>query len=64
MPTKPLHRAEHVGSLLRPVELLEARDAHAQGSIREDQFRALEDRAIADALRRQRDTGLDIFSDG
>ncbi|HEY1757437.1 MAG TPA: hypothetical protein VGG72_18835 [Bryobacteraceae bacterium] len=61
---KPLYRAEHVGSLLRPVELLEARDAHAQGSIPENQFRAIEDRAIADALRRQRDSGLNIFSDG
>src|ERR1700678_2893839 len=64
MSTKPLYRAEHVGSLLRPLELLEARDAYAQGSIPENQFRSIEDRAIADALRRQRDTGLDIFSDG
>jgi 5-methyltetrahydropteroyltriglutamate--homocysteine methyltransferase len=64
MPTKPLYRAEHVGSLLRPLELLEARDAYSQGSIPENQFRAIEDRAIAEALRRQRDTGLDIFSDG
>jgi 5-methyltetrahydropteroyltriglutamate--homocysteine methyltransferase len=64
MSTKPQYRAEHVGSLLRPLELLEARDAYSQGSIPENQFRAIEDRAIAEALRRQRDTGLDIFSDG
>ena len=64
MPTKPLYRAEHVGSLLRPLELLEARDAYSKNSIPENQFRAIEDRAIAEALRRQRDTGLDIFSDG
>jgi 5-methyltetrahydropteroyltriglutamate--homocysteine methyltransferase len=64
MSTKPLYRADHVGSLLRPVALLEARDAYAQGSMPENQFRAIEDRAIAEALRRQRDAGLDIFSDG
>jgi 5-methyltetrahydropteroyltriglutamate--homocysteine methyltransferase len=64
MPTKPLYRAEHVGSLLRPLELLEARDDFSNGRIPENQFRALEDRAIADALRRQRDIGLNIFSDG
>jgi 5-methyltetrahydropteroyltriglutamate--homocysteine methyltransferase len=64
MPTKPLYRAEHVGSLLRPIELLEAREAYSKGSLPENRFRAVEDRAIADALRRQHDTGLDIFSDG
>lgn len=64
MSIKRHYRAEHVGSLLRPVELLEARDAYAKGSIEENKFRALEDRAIADVLRRQRDAGLDIFSDG
>jgi 5-methyltetrahydropteroyltriglutamate--homocysteine methyltransferase len=63
MPIKPF-RAEHIGSLLRPIELLEARDAHSQGSMPENRFRAIEDRAIAEALRRQRDIGLDIFSDG
>jgi 5-methyltetrahydropteroyltriglutamate--homocysteine methyltransferase len=64
MSTKPLYRAEQVGSLLRPIELLEARDDFSNGRIPENQFRAIEDREIANVLRRQRDTGLDIFSDG
>ena len=59
-----VHRAEHVGSLLRPPQLLEARAAFAERRIPEAQLRALEDLAISDALRRQREIGLDILSDG
>jgi len=51
-------RAEHVGSLLRPPELLQARAAHAP------ELSLLEDLAIKDAIRKQRDIGLDILSDG
>ena len=58
------YRAEQVGSLLRPAELLEARDALSDGRITEQALRAVEDRAIEEALRRQRDIGLDILSDG
>jgi 5-methyltetrahydropteroyltriglutamate--homocysteine methyltransferase len=61
---KVVHRAEHVGSLLRPPELLEARAAFAERRIPEERLRALEDLAISDALRRQREIGLDILSDG
>ena len=61
---KVVHRAEHVGSLLRPPELLEARAAFAERRIPGEQLRALEDLAISDALRRQREIGLDILSDG
>jgi 5-methyltetrahydropteroyltriglutamate--homocysteine methyltransferase len=61
---KTPYRAEHVGSLLRPAELLDARDARADGRITGDALRAIEDRAIEDALRRQREIGLDILSDG
>ncbi len=57
-------RADHVGSLLRPAELLDARTAAAAGRLPEDQLRAIEDRAIAAALRRQRDIGLDVLTDG
>jgi 5-methyltetrahydropteroyltriglutamate--homocysteine methyltransferase len=52
------YRADHVGSLLRPPDVLEARAAHA------DDLRAKEDRAILDALERQRQIGLSILSDG
>jgi 5-methyltetrahydropteroyltriglutamate--homocysteine methyltransferase len=59
-----VHRAEQVGSLLRPPELLEARAAFADRRISGEQLRALEDRAVSDALRTQREIGLDILSDG
>ncbi len=61
---KPHYRAEQVGSLLRPPELLEARNAHAQGQLSIEDLRAAEDRAILEALRKQRETGIDIFTDG
>src|SRR5579871_587487 len=53
-----MFRADQVGSLLRPAELLEARAAQAQD------LKAIEDRAIAEALQKQRDIGLDVLSDG
>jgi 5-methyltetrahydropteroyltriglutamate--homocysteine methyltransferase len=58
------YRAEHIGSLLRPPELLEARAAHLQGRMAIDALRREEDRAIAGALAKQREVGLDILSDG
>ncbi len=58
------YRADHVGSLLRPPELLAARAAYAEGRLSRDALRATEDRAIADALALQRAVGLGIFTDG
>ncbi|HEY7446380.1 MAG TPA: hypothetical protein VH701_28415 [Vicinamibacterales bacterium] len=58
------YRADHVGSLLRPPELLDARQAFADGHLATEALRAVEDRAISEALRRQRDLGLDIVTDG
>ena len=57
-------RAEQVGSLLRPAELLRARTARADGALPEPELRAVEDREIAAALAKQREVGLDIFTDG
>src|SRR4249919_2135993 len=57
-------RAEQVGSLLRPPELLAARSALAGGRIDAAQLRAREDAAIRDAVGRQRDVGMDVFADG
>src|SRR5262249_34756877 len=51
-------RAEHVGSLLRPPELLAARAAGDPG------LRALEERAIRDAIALQRSAGFDVVTDG
>lgn len=57
-------RADHVGSLLRPPELLEARDAHTQGRTTAEQLREAEDAAILKALDLQREAGVDVFTDG
>jgi 5-methyltetrahydropteroyltriglutamate--homocysteine methyltransferase len=57
-------RADHVGSLLRPPELLAARAEFAAGGIDRQALRAAEDAAITQALAMQQDVGLQIFSDG
>ena len=60
---RPPFRADHVGSLLRPPELLEARQRHADGAIDDAELRAVEDAAIADVVRLQRDVGLRSVTD-
>jgi len=55
------YRADHVGSLLRPQALLDARKNTA---LTHDQLTAIEDRCILDVLRRQKEIGLQIFTDG
>src|SRR5919198_309918 len=62
--TKPPFRADHVGSLLRPPELLQARDDHAAGRIDDDQLRAAEDEAIREVVQMQKDVGLQDATDG
>ena len=57
-------RAEQVGSLLRPPELLRARTARGEGRLPAGELQVLEDLAIQDAIQKQRDIGLDILSDG
>ena len=59
-----LYRADHVGSLLRPAEVKDARAAFQQGTLDQERLREVEDRAILDALQRQEKAGVDIFSDG
>jgi len=60
----PPLRAEHVGSLLRPPELLQARAEHAAGQLSLDKLRRVEDRAILDVLDKQTQLGLDVVTDG
>ncbi len=62
--TEPPFRADHVGSLLRPPELLRARGEAAEGTITHEELRAVENAAIADAVRLQRDVGLRAVTDG
>ncbi|HLH75600.1 MAG TPA: hypothetical protein VKV28_02220 [Candidatus Binataceae bacterium] len=57
-------RADQIGSLLRPPELLDARDACKAGRISMAQLRAVEDQSILTALAMQCEVGLEIFSDG
>jgi 5-methyltetrahydropteroyltriglutamate--homocysteine methyltransferase len=64
MGKRPPFRADHVGSLLRPERLLEARARHARGEGRSDELRAVEDECIAEAVRRQEDVGLQGITDG
>jgi len=58
---KARYRADQVGSLLRPAELLEARRA---ASPEPERLRALEDRQILRVLAKQKELGLEIFTDG
>jgi 5-methyltetrahydropteroyltriglutamate--homocysteine methyltransferase len=58
------YRADHVGSLLRPPELLQARQDYTDGRITEDQLHAAEDAAILRALAAQRAAGISVYSDG
>ncbi|TDC83687.1 5-methyltetrahydropteroyltriglutamate--homocysteine S-methyltransferase [Actinomadura sp. 7K507] len=62
--TKPPFRADHVGSLLRPPELLTARDDLAQGRIDAARLAEAEDAAIRDVVRMQREAGLRSATDG
>ena len=61
---QPPFRADHVGSLLRPVPLREARAAHAAGSIDAAALREIEDRAIRDVIAQQKAIGLRAVTDG
>ncbi len=60
----PPFRADHVGSFLRPAYLLQARERKARGEITAAQLREVEDRAIAEVVRQQRDAGLQSITDG
>ena len=57
-------RADQIGSFLRPAEVKEGRRAFSAGNIDRDQLTEIEDKAILIALERQKQTGIDIFSDG
>ena len=70
---KPPFRAEHVGSLLRPARLLEARkkagmggvgEAASAGEISADDLRAVEDDCIREIVEIQEEIGLEGVTDG
>src|SRR5438093_5754910 len=57
-------RANHVGSLLRPPELRQAREKCEKGEISAAQLREVEDRCIRDAVKMQEDVGMQGITDG
>jgi 5-methyltetrahydropteroyltriglutamate--homocysteine methyltransferase len=60
----PPFRADHVGSLLRPPELLKAREDRKAGRVTGEELRAIEDRAIEDVIAFQKEAGLRSVTDG
>jgi 5-methyltetrahydropteroyltriglutamate--homocysteine methyltransferase len=60
----PPFRADHVGSLLRPKELLSARRHHAEGSLSAEALREIEDRHIREVVALQESVGLEAITDG
>ncbi|MEZ5666548.1 MAG: 5-methyltetrahydropteroyltriglutamate--homocysteine S-methyltransferase [Alphaproteobacteria bacterium] len=57
-------RADHVGSLLRPTQLVAARRDHRAGRVDRDDLRRIENDCIAQAVRRQEQVGLAVVTDG
>jgi len=62
--TTPPFRADHVGSLLRPAALKAARAKRERGEITAEELKAIEDREIAQVIRKQEETGLKSVTDG
>jgi 5-methyltetrahydropteroyltriglutamate--homocysteine methyltransferase len=62
--TTPPFRADHVGSLLRPAPLKDARAKREKGEISAAQLKEIEDREIAKVIKRQQDIGLNSITDG
>ncbi len=62
-PQRPL-RADHIGSLIRPPRLKQAREAHERGEISDADLRAAQDEAIRDVVALQEAAGLPVLTDG
>jgi 5-methyltetrahydropteroyltriglutamate--homocysteine methyltransferase len=62
--TAPPFRADHVGSLLRPQELHDARAKAKRGEMSADALRALQDRHIREAVAKQESVGMQVVTDG
>ncbi len=62
--TTPPFRADHVGSLLRPAALKAARERHGKGELSAAELKAVEDREIEAAIKKQEAAGLQSITDG
>ncbi len=58
------YRSEVVGSLLRPTYLVEAREQLEAGRMSPAEFKAIEDRAVNEAIALQEGAGIDVITDG
>jgi 5-methyltetrahydropteroyltriglutamate--homocysteine methyltransferase len=61
---RPPFRADHVGSLLRPLALRQAFRRRAGTDIGEKEFTRIQDDCVRDAVRMQEETGLEVVTDG
>ena len=61
---RPPFRADHVGSLLRPKAVQQARDEFARGQITAAELKQIEDEAILEVIRKQGEVGLKSATDG
>jgi 5-methyltetrahydropteroyltriglutamate--homocysteine methyltransferase len=57
-------RAENVGSLLRPRDLLESRARHERGELTDAELKSIEDRAVDEVIALQERAGIDVVTDG
>jgi len=59
-----LSRAEHIGSLKRPVALLQAREQFDAGKLSQEELTKIEDEAIKEEVQKQLDLGIKAVTDG
>src|ERR1700719_4258826 len=62
--TKPPFRADHVGSLIRPDALIEAREAAEKGKLPQEELTRIQQDAIRAVVRLQEEIGLKLVTDG
>ena len=62
--SKKVYRTDQVGSLVRPARLLDARDEYKAGRISTEALAAAQDSAAAELIERQKQAGMEIFTDG
>ena len=59
-----LHRAEHIGSLLRPSKIMAAFRARKANEIDDEELEKIREGAIKEVVRLQEDVGLEVITDG
>ena len=60
----PPFRADHIGSLKRPLELLEKRKEFDEGKCSAEELKVVEDEAISQVIQMQREVGIKAMTDG